>query len=356
MRKASRVLMLLVSCLSFVVGCGGSTPATTASSATCPSTRDTLIFGVAFWTSVGAPIGIAIANHYFDKACVNVTVELQGASAGTQLASGHNTVTEFGPTATFQPTLNGHLTKNIFAVETGGPAGDTVAVATNSNYKTIMDLSGKSIVVPGTAGLAYGAAVTYVNYIKSNGGVAPKLVPVDTPAAQIALVSSGQAAAAVSGASAFANAVQAGQMRILVSADSDLAKQLFPNSLVAVTISGTDVGLRQHKDGVTRFIAGLQRSYAWMKGKTPAQVAHQLKTYSGYDQLAEEQLTQALAIDLPNFSGGFITPSDWQSSLNFYSTWGLQGVDTKASDLGYNNIVDMSYWQAAQKIAAGITD
>lgn len=335
-----------------VAACGGSSNGTSLSSQGSAAKKlPVFVLGQTLVSPTSADLWVALANGYFTKAGVDVQVKVQGATATTDAAAGRDDIVQSGVTGSFSPRLKGHPTQVIYEVSPG-LSTTGVIVSAKSPYKTVMDLSGKSVTVLGVGTSTYGAAVSYSKYIVSHGGKALKIIPASEASQQTNSVVSGSAAASVGLLDIFGPAIAANKVRVLEPAAGDLARSLFPSDIVNIGYWGLESNLAQKKTATTAFVAGLRMADQWLQTASDAQVAQALKKTSFFDNFTEQQIEQDLKYDRPFFTTnqGFISQQAWDASLKEFGTWGMNGVDVNSSELSYDSIVNMSYWNSATSL------
>jgi hypothetical protein len=117
-------------------------------------------------------------------------------------------------------------------------------------------------------------------------------------------------------------------------------------------IFGLTDNLKNKRTAVTRFLAAVMLANNAFKSEAPSQIARQLHGLSEFkntDPTAlQAQVQDAIPYLAPN--DGRISESTWAYAVSQYALWGI-GVDPSNPVFSYANRVDMSYYDAATKLA-----
>jgi ABC-type nitrate/sulfonate/bicarbonate transport system substrate-binding protein len=284
---------------------------------------------------------------------LNVTISVTGAVETTSLSAGRLVAGVFGTTAAFAPAVAGRPVSIVDCEDTGDSAAG-VTVRKPSSYNSLMDLSGQSVGVVGSAGQGYGTASDFSSYIQAHGGKPLKIVVESSLGSLVAATLSGQVAGAIQ-TSGFEQAIAAGKAAEIVSPTDPATKAIVGTQECSTAYWGLKSQLAANSDAITRFIAGMRIARAQLDTQTDAQVAAVLATMPDFapSVVSSAALTKEVTEARPFFSaaGGFISPATWSASLDAFSHWGLASagvpVDLKGKPLSYPSIVDMSFWNAA---------
>jgi ABC-type nitrate/sulfonate/bicarbonate transport system substrate-binding protein len=284
---------------------------------------------------------------------LNVTISVTGAVETTSLSAGRLVAGVFGTTAAFAPAVAGRAVSIVDCEDTGDSAAG-VTVRKPSSYNTLMDLSGQSVGVVGSAGQGYGTASDFSSYIQAHGGKPLKIVVESSLGSLVAATLSGQVAGAIQ-TSGFEQAIAAGKAAEIVSPTAPATKAIVGTQECSTAYWGLKSQLAANSDAITRFIAGMRIARAQLDTQSDAQVAAVLASMPDFapSVVSSAALTKEVTEARPFFSaaGGFISPATWSSSLDAFSHWGLASaglpVDLKSKPLSYPSIIDMSFWNAA---------
>jgi ABC-type nitrate/sulfonate/bicarbonate transport system substrate-binding protein len=296
---------------------------------------------------------IALQNGYFKKYGLNVTIKAMGAVSLTEAAAGRIDLANSGVVGSLPAAIQGHQTSIIYE-QTSSIADGNLVVKANSPYHSLMDLSGKKVVVAGAGGGLYGAAEGYSHYIVAHGGKPLTIVITNSTGSENSELLSGQVDAAVAVLDNSAIDIHAGQERILLESSSKQGQAIL-KAAVGAGFWGLASDLSAKKASVTAFIAGLRKADLWMRSHTPQQVANVLiksPLYSG-ETIAdiEEGATYDKSLYAP--TNGFVSSEDWQDSLSAYASWNVPNLNLSSSAVTYGSVVNMSYWNGATKLIQG---
>lgn len=325
----------------FAVSCGSSSSA--AGTGSMKLVVDETLVGPG-----AADVFVADEKGYFKDLGLDVSIQLKGSTAGTEVAAGHADVTSTGATGSFAPAAEGHPTKVIYEL-TNGPVTNAIMVGSKSKAKDIMGLSGAKVAVLGVGTSTYGAAGAYSKYIEAHGGKALQTVPVTSSDQQTADVVSGVTEASIGQEDIFQPSIAAGQVRVLLPSSASLVNQLFPPDMVNTAYWTLASTLQKKKAAFTAFATGLREADDWLKTATPQQIDAVLVKSPLFNSWKPDALLAATKIDQTAFPAqdGFISEAAWNKSLAVYKTYGLDNVNVDSSTFSYANHVDMSFWNAA---------
>jgi ABC-type nitrate/sulfonate/bicarbonate transport system substrate-binding protein len=352
-------------CLTAVTVAVGLTACSSSGSSTGSASGGGSPAAVSTTQPLSLTIGIPQVNAQFTDAYwaqqkgiwkslnLNVKISVTGATETTSLSAGRLTIGVFGTTAAFAPAESGRAVSIVDCEDTGDSAAG-VTVRKPSSYNKLMDLSGQSVGVVGSAGQGYGTASDFSSYIQAHGGKPLKIVVESSLGSLVAATLSGQVAAAIQ-TSGFEQAIAAGKAAEIVSPTDPATKAIVGTQECSTAYWGLKSQLAQNQTAITRFIAGMRIARAQLDQQSDAQVAAVLATMPDFAPsiVSSAALTKEVTEARPFFSadGGFISQATWNSSLDAYSHWGLASsgvpVDLKGKPLSYDSIIDMSYWNAA---------
>jgi len=300
-----------------------------------------------------ADVFIAQEKGYFKQAGVDVLVENQGGTAMTEAAAGRVDLTQTGVTAAFAPFKSGRPTSIVYEVS-GGLLATGVIVKADSPYKTIMDLSGKSIVVLSAGGAAWGAAQAFSKYIVSQGGAPLQISVATSSAGQVSSVVSGVVQGSIGTVDIFSADINAGKLRLLLQPNSPLAQHILGSDVVNAGYWGLKDVLAQKPEAVARFVAGLRKADLWLRTATSTDIVDVLAQSPFFKEFTHDQILDQLKWNAPFFTrtDGFVNKARWDVSLKAYGQYGLPGINVMDPMFAYTSVVDMSFWNAADKIVA----
>ena len=302
-----------------------------------------------------ADVFIAQEKGYFKQAGVDVQLENQGGTATTNAAAGRVDLTQTGVSAALAPFKAGRPTSIVYEVS-GGLLATGVIVKADAPYKSLMDLSGKSIVVLTAGGAAWGAAQAFSQYIVKQGGQPLQISVATSGAGQVSSVVSGVVQGSIGTVDIFGADIAAGKLRLLLQPNSPLAQKILGRNVVNAGYWGLKDVLSQKREAATRFVAGLRKADQWLATASQDDIIAVLMQSPFFKEFTRAQIIDQLKWNAPFFTktDGFVNKARWDVSLKAYSQYGLPGIDVNDSIFGYTSIVDMSFWNAADPIVASM--
>jgi ABC-type nitrate/sulfonate/bicarbonate transport system substrate-binding protein len=342
--------------VSLAVGCAspaGASAPLPAASAPSSSTPLSLTVGIPQVNAQFADAYWAEAEGIWKSLNLNVTISVTGATETTSLAAGRLVVGVFGTTAAFAPAAAGRSVGIVLCEDTGDSAAGVVVQSSNK-AKTLLDMSGQSVGVVGSAGQGYGTASAFSSYIQQHGGKPLKIVVEASLGALVASLLSGQVQGAIQ-TSGFEAAIAAGKAREIVQPTDPKTEAIVGTKECSTAYWGTTAALSKNRTAVERFIAGMRVARQDLAKASNAQVA---AVFAKLPDFAPSILSHAALVEdileaRPFFSAddGFISEATWNASLKSFATWGLSSsglaIDLSSDNFSYPKIVDMSYWNGA---------
>jgi hypothetical protein len=348
-------LVGLVGCSSGGTKAGGTAAGGTKAGGTAAkagSGNQALTVGIGTAGPVNADIYWSLENGVFDKLGLHVTIVQQGGTQLTNQASGRMVIGFYGTTGMF-PAVAAGRNMVVAAGAANGNSGAGIYIAKGAPYKTLMDLSGKSVGVVGANGQSFGAATAYSSYIAGKGGKPLKIVIEQTVPSLTAAVKSGQLAAAV--AVIPATVISSGVLTQMINAGAPQAESITGAGSIAASWFGLKSALVANKSAVVKFIAGLRIGRQQITTASDAQVAKVLakNPYFGPSAISAADLTTEINQIRPFWAAadGYVSQATWDKSLQAFSNWGIDigatKLDVTSPKYSYGNAVDMSFWNAA---------
>jgi ABC-type nitrate/sulfonate/bicarbonate transport system substrate-binding protein len=303
-------------------------------------------------TSRYADLYVARYEGFFKKAGVDATISNNGTTYATTLLAGRADLALSGASGPFPFIRQGRPLNIVYATGFGNSSG--FIVRTDSPYHKVMDLA-KSDVSIGIqpVGLLRGQANALINYVTSQGGQAPRLASATSTSGDFgSLVAGGVVDTSAVDFNTAAPYIKAGKVRWLDDAKpgSPLMEKFLPPGTVGISFWGPPDVLKDKRDAVVRFIAGLRMAERWLsrsKDTTIATVLH--NSVPSLGQLDQETIKDSLTYDRKVWAlkqEGFISAAAWRTSIPVWSGWNL-GYDITVPTYSYGSVVDMSYWNAA---------
>ncbi len=344
-------------------GCSSSNPSpvSPSASATSAAPEEPAMVDISVGTAAAAmdfaDVYVAEQKGFFEQAGVNVTIQTGvGASGLNNLVSGQLDLLMFGVGASLIAENKGIDLKIVYNQMGAGDSG-AVAVATDSPYKTITDLSGKNVAVLGVGGSSYGWGQYYSSYSAEHGGSAWNIQQAPSTSDQVNGVIAGHYDALVSTGSLFQAQIQSGQLRMLIDPGAASGKPYLPAQYAETVTFGVAKNLADKQLAVERFVAGMRAADEWLQNADPTEAANVIKGDPGWDGQSVETMALGAKWEKPFFapSLGEIDKALWASTLKQLAFWGLPEVDLSDSKFSYENLVDMSYLDAAKSIKVDLT-
>ncbi len=359
-RRATYAVIAAAAAVSTAMaGCESSANSAAAPAAAATSLASlkplSLTVGLATPSAQNGDLFWAVGTGIFNKLGLKVTLDSSaGGNTASELATGQLVIGNSGVPQMFAPIASGRKMQLVFA-DTSGDGAAAITVSAKSSYKTIMDLSGKSVGTIGVNGASYGAASSYSHYIVAHGGKPLKLVVGANSAADAASLVSGSIDAIV-GSPSFASGIAAGQFRQMLATDAPQAISITGGRETASGYIGLSSSLASNSDAVTRFVAGLRVAREEVGNASNSQVAAEFQKSAPFAPSVISRSDMTEQIDQVR---GFwaqndlqISKAQWSTSLAAFSKWGLVSdtnapLNVKSMMFSYGNVVNMSYWNAA---------
>jgi ABC-type nitrate/sulfonate/bicarbonate transport system substrate-binding protein len=358
-RGATAVIVAAIAVSVALAGCESSASSSGAPSAAPTSLKNlkplSLTVGLATPSAQNGDLFWAVGTGIFQKLGLTLSLDSSaGGNTASELATGQLVIGNSGVPQMFAPIASGRKMQLVFA-DTSGDGAAAITVLAKSPYKTIMDLSGKTVGTIGVNGASYGAASSYSHYIVAHGGQPLKLVVGANAAADAASLEAGSIQAIV-GSPSFASGIASGQFRQMLATNAPLAISITGGRETASGYIGLSSSLASNSAAIVRFVAGLRIARLEVGRAPSAQVAAEFQKSSPF---APSVISRAAMTQQIEQVRGFwaendlqISKAQWQTSLTAFSKWGLVSdtnapLDLTSSTFSYSNVVNMSYWNAA---------
>jgi ABC-type nitrate/sulfonate/bicarbonate transport system substrate-binding protein len=213
----------------------------------------------------------------------------------------------------------------------------------------VKQLDGKKVGVVGPGSTTWGYASIYAD----SANIKVDLVPLGGLPQISAALASGQIQGAVGTYASFSSLIQAGKANLLVDTRSakDRAKYLGPDFPDGAVFGLTD-DIKTKRVAIVRFLAALNKSVAYVKSHTDAQVAAKLLTLKDWQIFKLDQLTELESYARTYWSpaGGMITKSTYQTVLTKMDSFAIPNYSSSLPVLTYSKRVDMSMLTEAGKL------
>ena len=337
-----------------LTACGGTSSSSSSSPSSGQSTPDNLSLsvGLAALTTQSVEIYVAKTKGFFAKHGLTVSITNYGATANTEVAAGRVDLVQSGCANTLPPTASGHQASIVYWMVGNNTS---VQVATKSPLRagatptdTLLSMSGKRVAVQGSGGSATGAANAMSNYIVAHGGKPLTVVGLPNASAISAQLLSGQIDAAVGADAEVEAALVDGRARILIDGRDPAGQALTGGNYAGVCMWGIQSQLQGKPKAVAAFVAGMRDAYTYITANSVSTVANDLHSNKDFGSLQPKAIADSLRFDIPSLtsSAGFLSSDVWQASIRAYSGFKLT-QDPTDPKYAYQNMVDMSYWNAA---------
>ena len=297
-----------------------------------------------------------VNSGIFRKLGLNVEVNVYTSASllPAYLETGQDLMAFSGSTGAYTLATQGIQTSTVYAHLGNGDADFVVAPPSVTSVKQCTTVATQPIGQPGYA---------WALFIEKQLKISYNIEQISAPALMVAAVESGSANCALLSYSSFSGAIVAGLMHVIW--DSSIAHKMFQGKWPSVSPEasawGLTTNLKANRSAVTRFVAGiLEVNKVWHSGKvTPGQIISVLQSgvdNAGYAPQVAATLVNSYLIDKGFFSphNGFINPSVWKTSVNFWAAANVPGVTVGNPTLSYKHAVDMSYYNAAVKLDAKV--
>jgi ABC-type nitrate/sulfonate/bicarbonate transport system substrate-binding protein len=306
--------------------------------------------------SAGQPcVFWADAKGVFDDLGLDLEISPQGSNEPALAAAGYlvigaNTITQS------YPVIQGGIQISHVYAQTQGNPSDAITVKVDSGFDDVLDLSGQTVGVVGASGYSFAGATLYSRYIVENGGEPLNIIVQPDQGTLTAQLVNGKIAAAVF-PPVFGSAIAEGILKQILSAKSDLARELNGQGMINSTFWGLRSEIQANAEAITRLVAGCRIANVQMADKTSAEIAEVLATVPNFapavlptESLANEIEESWIGFE-PN-NQGYIDEEQWRQSLKVFASLGItnqdgEGYDPDDPTFGYDDGVDMSYWEAA---------
>jgi ABC-type nitrate/sulfonate/bicarbonate transport system substrate-binding protein len=303
-----------------------------------------------------APLYVAVAENYFAQNNVKLNI-IPNSLANTlpYLTSGRADLAMYSATIALSAAAQGKATSIVYLTE----RQPGFALVGGKGTTSIDQLKGKSscrygIPQQGTSGYGVGAALHDALALKCD------LVITPDPATMVAQVASGTMDAGVMLAS---NADQAkskgGTILIDPRSASDRATYFTAETPTGAVFGVTD-NLKKKRAGVVGFIKAMNQAVQFIDSHTDDQVvADLLKADNTFATTPTATLVTNFASSVRPYickgligpvlgnKVGYISESAWNTALQTYKIYGIQGFDPNAAVNSYAQRVDMSYYNQA---------
>jgi ABC-type nitrate/sulfonate/bicarbonate transport system substrate-binding protein len=295
---------------------------------------------------------VAQAKGYFEDAGVEVTfMDNVGSNVPTVISSGQADLVQSGLGSALVLTAQGRPNTVIFNSLSG--TGSSVMGAPGvTKLDQLRNQRVASMAAKGTT--TYGSAAFYNEKYDLN----MDLVPFADPAVGAAALASGQVKGAVGDAGYYAEAVDQGKANYIKDTrDPEVREEFIGPDVGDAGYFGLTENLEEKREAVTRFMTAILRAGEYMDEASNEQLATDLRTLEVFQTIPQDQLEQLVERARGHWTmippgDGSISADDWQATLDRIQFWGLEGFDKDDSQFAYDEMVDMSYFEEAQKRAS----
>ena len=347
--------LLATACSSSGGSDGGGGGGSAAADGSCPNGCKLTVVTPNLDPSGAITIYLADNLGLFKKFGVNVS-RINGVAAGSVplLTSGKADIIDEGATTAFPVAKQGMQISEIYN-DIGGGALGGIAVAANSPYKTLNDLSGKKVGTVGTTGTQYGFTNLFSNDAKEKAGKGFTIVPLADNTTLINSVESGAIAGAGGSRSLFAPAMKDGKVRMLVdTTDPAQRQELLGATYTSDTgMTGLKKNLQSKREAVTRFLQALVMANSYILSHPLSDVANVIAKDKLFNTLPEGQVLDHLTAQKPFLTPnrGYVSETLWNTTLNLFTRWQIPTIGDVKNDskFSYSSVIDMSYLTAAMK-------
>jgi ABC-type nitrate/sulfonate/bicarbonate transport system substrate-binding protein len=298
-----------------------------------------------------AAIYVAEENGYFAAQHVKVTVlDNQGPNVPTLVVSGKADI-GIGAAAA-EPILlsaKGQHVSEIYG-EGGGGLSGALVVSPGTTLDQLKSKQGCKIGTYPQGTSAYGYAVIYQKSLPLTNCTFSIF---QSAPLQIAALTGGSVDAIIGSPSNFSATVDAGKAEFLINPSKAADRSKYaPNPPAWESADfGIVSNLTKKRTAVQSFFAGYQQGKDWIRKNGPAAAAAIVVKYPAAKAYTVAQLTSTLTTnapfnDIPTATGQ-ITEESWNTSLKFFSSFGLPDYDASNPDYTYSKLVDMSFLKSS---------
>ncbi|WP_158559944.1 ABC transporter substrate-binding protein [Prauserella sp. PE36] len=308
--------------------------------------------------TISGTVALGIAKGTFDEAGVEVNLELgEGSQAVNTMVAGRADLTESSATSASSLEVGGKDISAVWASAGGGLGLKLFTAAdgpkTVEEFETeLADGCSAGVTAPGSSG--YG----YMLLLKEELGLDCELVELGDTAQILGAMISGRVDTMLSTSDdpALAAAVQAGEVNIVL----DMAKReritelgipQFPDRI----FFGLKRNLDGKRDAMVAFASGMKEAanlYASMDAEEIADAILSIEVLATEFPTDEDRtgLIASIKESKPfvNWTDGHIAEKDWNNLLSAAADWEIDGFDAADPKRSYANIVDMSFYNAAE--------
>lgn len=319
-------------------------PATTAPATTPPATTsapERVVLATGGVTTATAAYYIGILGGFFEDQGLEVEIEAAGGNAAALVVSGQADLGALGLPAAVTPIREGRQTRVIF-----GYLNTPISfIIGNPDVEDAAQCESVTTTYAGSQ--PYAEAILFQDALGASWDLAPLT---DTPSVPNLVVSS-QADCAVASYSVVGGAIREERVNVLLDpSDTSQLPDGFPRAHGAA-LYGLEETLEERRDVIIGFLAGLLQAYDLIERSEPSELAEMLREHPDWAGQAQEQLTAQIEVEKPivmqPVEGGYITEEMWQDDLGFLVASEVTFVDPDDEIWGYENVVDMSFYDSA---------
>lgn len=342
------VAMVLAACSSSNLSDSASTTSGAAKSV------GTLTVAVAVSNPLFAQPYIALNNGYFKQHGLTVKIiDNAGANTTNLVASGQADLGMIGAASPLLMAKQGLDTKIIYSHVAGG-SGGCLVTSTKGGVTSVSQLKDKRLGTLSLGSSTYGDSVIYNKNFHLNANI----VPFQQASSILAAVETGQVAGANAACSTFTQALQQGQLKLLIDTRNKAERQNAFGAaaeLPEAAVFGLQKDLSSKKAAVDALMEGMLQAAKFIDSNSDSRVATVLRKSTVFGEQSQEVVTGQVTDSRPYWllDAGDLKASQWKACLQFFASWGLSGYSPTDSIYSYNQRVDMSYFDTATK-ALGI--
>lgn len=341
-------VLAAVALLATACSSSGSTSAA-GSDGSCPDGCKLTVVTPNLDPSGAITIYLADDLGLFKKYGVNVT-RINGVAAGSVplLTSGKADLIDEGATTAFPVQKQGMQISEVYN-DIGGGALGGLAVAANSPYQSVNDLSGKKVGTVGTTGTQYGFTNLFSSDVKQATGKGFTIVPLADNTTLINSVESGAIAGAGGSRSIFSAALKTGKLRLVADTSDETQRlALLGTSYTSDTaITGLKKNLAAKHEAVVRFLQALVDANVYLHSHSLSDVATQLEKDKLFTTLPAGSVLTSITAQQPFFTPnkGYVSEDLWNATLGLFTRWDIPTIgDVKSNPtFSYSSVIDMSF-------------
>ncbi|GAA1858125.1 hypothetical protein GCM10009836_42880 [Pseudonocardia ailaonensis] len=294
--------------------------------------------------ATAAEPAIGIAKGYYKNLGLDVQFTNSGSNILAAVLSGQADISVSGLPGPLLPAAQG---KNLKIIAEKNTPTSSVNIAAKPSLTSVDQC--KSVATTGVGTGLYNLTMYFQKAFNLNWTIKALSAPTDA----VNLLLTGQVDCAVADLALLNTVVEAGKVKLLVSAASQTGLPPgFPSNLVGGVLYGLDDNLKAKKQAVVAFLTAWDQAVTLMNNSL-GDAAQAIHSVPNWDAQPADSILAAIKAQQPGrWPGrGIIESSAWPAELAFLEAAGTSFPGGVNADIwSYDNRVDMSYLRAAINI------